>query len=269
MHYADGRAHRHGRGFLGFGLVSTQDIETGSVVTDHFDNMTFDSTFRTFPFAGMAVLSETSILAGPNDPDPARVDTTSQRFEPEVRVTNSGATYFVATRSTEHTRVQNGDVLEHSWSIIDELDDDGNILHTRSFTEGVDQLDETKRVVANNHDWWLLGLEERVKTCSTALGETSCRELSNEYNAYGEVWRSTRAPDDMDARRVVRSVRDEYGNVIHVLADDDFGHHREACVTYEPTGTFPWATKKIVGDDRRECSQRQARLQDHQEIANR
>lgn len=247
LHYSDGRAHRHGRGFLGFAEVSTRDVETGAVSEDHFDNLTFDETFRTFPLAGMVVASKTTSPAGPNDPDPMRIDTTSLRFEREVHPTNGGATHFMATRSTEKVRAQNGDVLERTWSLVDEIDDDANVLHSRSFTDGVDLLEETKRVVVNDHTWWLLGLEQHVEMCSTSLGETKCRELANEYNARGEVWRSTRAPGDTDARRVVRSVRDEYGNVIHVLADDDFGHHREACVTFEPTGTYPWAMKNGAG----------------------
>ncbi|HVK70998.1 MAG TPA: hypothetical protein VM694_41365, partial [Polyangium sp.] len=46
---------------------------------------------------------------------------------------------------------------------------------------------------------------------------------------------------------MVHFLRDDFGNVTSVLADDAFGHHREACVTYEPSGTYPWATRNAEG----------------------
>ncbi len=54
-------------------------------------------------------------------------------------------------------------------------------------------------------------------------------------------------PDDSTAHLVTFFLRDAYGNITNVISDDEFGNHREACRTYEPTGTFPWATQNALG----------------------
>ncbi|MDI1433322.1 FG-GAP-like repeat-containing protein [Polyangium sorediatum] len=240
VEYRDGRAHRHGRGFLGFGARIVRDLDTGTEVHERSDNVTFDSARRTFPFAGMVIESETRISA-------AREEVSSYYVEPEVIPTSGGATYFVTTRRTEKRREQDGDLLERTWTVVDDVDTFGNVLEMRSFTEGVDLLNKTTRTVTNDPALWLLGLVEKEKTCSSALGATQCRETEQAFDLRGALWRSTRAPNDPAARRVVHFLRDDFGNVTSVLADDAFGHHREACVTYEPSGTYPWATRNAAG----------------------
>jgi hypothetical protein len=52
LRYRDGRYHRLGRGFLGFGERLLTDLDTGAGVADFYDNLTFDEALRVFPFAG-------------------------------------------------------------------------------------------------------------------------------------------------------------------------------------------------------------------------
>lgn len=59
--------------------------------------------------------------------------------------------------------------------------------------------------------------------------------------------KAERAPDDTKAHLTTYFLRDHYGNTTNVISEDDFGNHREACVTFEPTGTFPWATRNAEG----------------------
>ncbi|MBK9261884.1 MAG: RHS repeat-associated core domain-containing protein [Polyangiaceae bacterium] len=241
MHYRDGRAHRHGRGFLGFAEVETRDVDTGIATRRRFDNVTFDPTFKTFPFAGIP--SETRSTT----PLPTTTLETRTSAKYEVVSTNAGKTYFVATRSTEKLRKEGADVLERSWTIVDDVDDYGNVLQWRSGSDGVDVLNASTRIVKNDPATWLIGLVEQDSTCSTALGETRCRTTTMKHNALGEVFRIDRAPNDTTAHLVTYLIRDQYGNVINAIAEDDFGNHREECVTYEPTGTFPWAVRNAAG----------------------
>ena len=62
LRYRDGRYHRLGRGFLGFGERLLTDLDTGAGVADFYDNLTFDEALRVFPFAGQ--LQRVSLAAG-------------------------------------------------------------------------------------------------------------------------------------------------------------------------------------------------------------
>jgi RHS repeat-associated protein len=241
MHYRDGRAHRHGRGRLGFGEVETRDVDTGISTRQRFDNLTFDATLRAFPFAGRPMETTTTT------PLPTMTLETTTSILPEIVPTNGGKTYFVMTRSTEKVRKEGAEALERSWSIVDDIDDFGNVLQWHSGSDGVDLGHSSTREVKNDIEKWLIGLVEKETTCSTALGETLCRTTTNKFNSRGEVYRQERAPDDTTAHLVTHFVHDKFGNVTNVIADDDFGHHREACTTYEPTGTFPWAMRNAAG----------------------
>ncbi len=246
MAYRDGRAHRLGRGFLGFGEVEIVDADTGAKTRTVYDNQTEDTTTHVFPYVGKPVLTEAVIPAGVDDPDPMRIDRVEVRRVYELKRSYNDKTYFVVDRVKETKREQNGDLLEHSFQAFDKYDSDANLLQWRAWAEGVDQFDEGKRVVLNDHASWLLGLVKSTEQCSTALGEKQCREEESELNGRGEIWKTTRAPKDPEARRVVQWGRDGFGNVTNVLADDEFGNHREACFTFEPTGTFVWATENAA-----------------------
>ncbi|XXU62854.1 hypothetical protein WME78_29740 [Sorangium sp. So ce1097] len=50
--YRDGRYHRLGRGFLGFGERIVTDLDTGGVTIDVYDHVTLDDELKVFPFAG-------------------------------------------------------------------------------------------------------------------------------------------------------------------------------------------------------------------------
>ncbi|KYF88288.1 hypothetical protein BE20_23450 [Sorangium cellulosum] len=44
--YRDGRYHRLGRGFLGFGERLVTDLDTGAATLDVYDHVTFDDELR-------------------------------------------------------------------------------------------------------------------------------------------------------------------------------------------------------------------------------
>jgi hypothetical protein len=127
------------------------------------------------------------------------------------------------------------------------VDDYGHVLQWRSGTENADVFTTSNRDIKNDSASWLLGMVERESTCSTALGETQCRKSTAKFNSRGEVYRMDRAPDDTTAHVVTYIIRDKYGNPVNMIADDDFNNHREGCVTFEPTGTFPWAKRNAAG----------------------
>src|SRR5262249_33456188 len=52
VRYRDGRDHRLGRGFLGFGERIITDLDTGFGTADLYDNTTFVEDLHVFPFAG-------------------------------------------------------------------------------------------------------------------------------------------------------------------------------------------------------------------------
>ena len=215
MHYRDGRAHRLGRGYLGFGEVETRDADTGLATRQRFDNVTFEPTSKTFPFAGRVAETRTTT------PLPTTTLETTTSAVHEVVSTNAGQTYFVMTRSMEKLRKEGTDVLERSWTIVDDVDDFGNVLQSHAGSDNVDVLNTSTRVVENHVASWLLGLVTEETTCSTALGETQCRTSTMEHTPFGEPFRIDRAPNDPTAHIVTYLIRDRYGNVTNTMAEDD------------------------------------------------
>src|SRR5262245_13448249 len=55
VRYRDGRYHRLGRGFLGFGERIVTDLDTGGGTADFYDNTAFVAGLNVFPFAGQVV----------------------------------------------------------------------------------------------------------------------------------------------------------------------------------------------------------------------
>jgi len=114
------------------------------VTLQHFDNVTFDETLRAFPFAAMPFETITTI------PVEGKLLESSTRYEYEVRSTNAGKTYSVFARQAETMRKENAQLLQRSWTTIDDVDESGNALDIRAGTDGVDLLERTYCLAAAN-----------------------------------------------------------------------------------------------------------------------
>jgi RHS repeat-associated protein len=272
MRYRDGRAHRLGRGFLGFGTVMTIDDELNAGRADVYDNVTHDLTFNTFPFAGSLVHSWSWVpeVAGPwnkiafsyTDWTLVSALSTGQAGAPwtyftlpvETRTRKSEDLFLSANGTStmlafvaDHAANPMGDLLDTS-EVVSGYDSYGNIMVQQRTTANVDDVRTVERHPYNDANNWLLGEVTKEVACSTALGDTKCRTTVRTYNARGEVETEGRGdPANPETTRNTTFARDDFGNLILVTADDAFGNHRSACITYEKEGIFPYAFSRAVG----------------------
>jgi RHS repeat-associated protein len=271
VRYRDGRAHRLGRGFLGFGTVLTIEDNLNAGRAEVYDNVTADPMFNTYPFAGSLVRSWSWVpeVAGPW----SKIAFTYTDWTLEKRdvfPAGLGLTYFTIpikthTRKSEDFDLPVGDTLtllafvaEHAANPAGELldtteevtsyDDYGNVFGEARATVDVDDFRTVERKVTPDENTWLLGDVTNEKSCSTSLGVTKCQTTSRSYNALGEADTEDRGdPGDVSTTRKTVFTRDEFGNLTLVTADDEFGNHRSACITYEKEGIFPYAFSRAVG----------------------
>ncbi|MFS8067171.1 MAG: RHS repeat domain-containing protein, partial [Byssovorax sp.] len=272
VHYRDGRSHRLGRGFLGFGTVLTIEDDLRAGRAEFYDNITFYPTFQVFPHAGSVVRAWSWV------PELFQQYTRiAFAFTDRTMVTaNSGLaggsfhTYFtvpiaVHTRKSEDVHVplggtptllafvadraanSVGDLLDTTES-ISSYDGYGNLLEVTRTTADVDDIRTVSRHADNDEASWLIGKVTSETTCSASLGEQKCQTTDLSYNDRGEVETEQRGdPGDPETTRKIAYERDDYGNLILVKADDAFGNHRSACVTYESEGIFPYAFSRLLG----------------------
>src|SRR5262249_5680056 len=102
VRYRDGRYHRLGRGFLGFGERIVTDLDTHAGTAAFYDNVTAKSlgAVTVFPFAGQ-VQHEWRWAPGlPAQPKPDQIELSFGDVTPTFVPTNGGATYF--TLATKH-----------------------------------------------------------------------------------------------------------------------------------------------------------------------
>ena len=273
VRYRDGRAHRLGRGFLGFGTVLTIEDNLNAGHAEAYDNITPDSTFNTFPFAGSVVRSwswvpeksgqvQTMIALGYTD---RTVETRDSVFKAGIPLTYFTMPISTRTRRSEdlnlsvgsgstllafvaaHAADPQGDLLDTTEE-VSSYDNYGNVLVQQRTTVSVDDVGTVERGVDNDASGWLLGEVTKEVVCSTSLNDTQCRTTSRTYNVKGEVETEDRGdPGDPTTARKTAFSRDDFGNLILVTADDNFGNHRSACITYEKEGIFPYAFSRAVG----------------------
>lgn len=273
VRYRDGRAHRLGRGFLGFGTVLTIEDNLNAGHAEVYDNITPDPSFNTFPFAGSVVRSwswvpeksgqsHTMVALGYTERTLTRALSTGQAGAPW--------TYFIVPVETHTLKSEDifppangtptlsafaanyaaspvGDLLDTTAAIWG-WDAYGTILDEQRTTATVDDVSTTERKADNDASNWLIGKVTMEKACSTSLNETQCRTTSRTYNARGEAETEDRGdPADPTTTRKTAFTRDDFGNLILVTADDAFGNPRSACITYEKEGIFPYAYSRAVG----------------------
>ncbi|WP_437967625.1 RHS repeat-associated core domain-containing protein [Sorangium sp. So ce260] len=263
--YRNGKYHRLGRGFLGFGARIVRDVDSGAGSAEFFDNVTFDPSDGSFPLVGQAV-REWRWNPEPPQKGVSRVELSYTERLIHTIVTNRGKSYFTLPvyqrqrrEQGEHRR-DSGETLEeyvrdtwyspaqvvgHTEKLVSAWDAFGNVREESTSTTGVDLTLKVKRTFRNDEDAWLIGLLETQQECSRALSLEQCRTSSRTYDRRGRVRAESAGSDDGDPETQVRLryTRDAFGNVVWTRAEDAFGQRREACVAYDAEGVFPYAQR--------------------------
>lgn len=263
--YRNGRYHRLGRGFLGFGARIVRDIGTGAGSADFYDNTTYDGGVRAFPFAGRveATWRWSPSLRNELHPDPSAVELEYSRALQQVIATQAGS-YYTLPLATHRTRQQGSfkpgagmtleeyvratetapaTVMSDTWQVISDFDEHGNVLRESSSTDGVDLQSEIVRVFDNDVSTWRIGELRELTECSKALGIQQCRTTRRQYDARGRVWKEDVLGASGDAETEVHTwfQRDGFGNLEVTASRDGFGSRRAACTSYDAEGLFPFA----------------------------
>jgi RHS repeat-associated protein len=271
VQYRDGRYDRLGRGSLGFGERIVRDLDTltgreaGSI--ELYDNVTYDGTYATYPYAGQATRSW-SWGFPETDGNPLEILTTSRESWMLTRTTSNGATYFTLPWKTQIRKGKssyssNGGtfdtvvaaaaaspdfVISNSFHVVSDFDDYGDVLVEDDTVDDVDLATTTTRTYQSDPSAWRVGELESESMCSSALGATQCRASGVTYNSYGEIdTLSIGDTSDPETQLTTTFGYDASGNVVTVRADDAFLHHRSSCVSYEPEGYFPYAAGNAAG----------------------
>ncbi|WP_437485325.1 RHS repeat-associated core domain-containing protein [Sorangium sp. So ce1014] len=264
--YRDGRYHRLGRGFLGFGERIVTDLDTGAARIDVYDHVTFDDELQVFPFAGHVRRTWRWAPGLPSQPSPEQIELSFLDVKRTVVPTNDGATYFTLPTERRVRRAQGvypppsgampsletyvrqvegggggATLLRDSMSKVTEFDDFGNVRAEEASTGGVDLTLNVTRTFKNDTERWVLGQLETQKECSAAAGLSQCRTLTRTTTIHGEVdTESTESDDGLpDTKLSLTYTRDEFGNITGVTAEDAFGHKRTSTTELDEEGLFP------------------------------
>jgi RHS repeat-associated protein len=259
LRYRDGRYHRLGRGFLGFGERLLTDLDTGAGVADFYDNLTFDEALRVFPFAGQVQREWRWYPGLPEQPDPEKIELSFTDLTRTLVPTSDHATYFTLPTHRRVRRAQgtvSGDVetyvakveagggatlLRDTTVNVTDFDLFGQIRKEDVTVAGLDLTFHVERDFKNDTDRWVLGQLQSQKECSSAAGISQCRTLTRTTTIYGEVETESTASDDgiPDVQLTTVYARDAFGNLEGITSNDAFGHHRASSATYEPEGIYP------------------------------
>src|SRR5262249_19101134 len=109
VRYRDGRYHRLGRGFLGFGERIVTDLDTLAGAADFYDNVTSQSlgAVTIFPYANQAQHRWHWFPGLPTQPNPNQIELSFTDLTPTVVSTSGGASYFTLT-TKQRTRREQG-----------------------------------------------------------------------------------------------------------------------------------------------------------------
>ncbi|WP_437668820.1 RHS repeat-associated core domain-containing protein [Sorangium sp. So ce131] len=268
VRYRDGRYHRLGRGFLGFGERVVVEVDTGAAAAERYDNVTFDEELQVFPFAGR-VKQEWRWAPGlPGQPRPDQIEMSFLDVKRELVPTSEGASYFTLPTERQLRRAQGvyppesgeaptarayveqverggGDhgatTVRDSVATVTDFDAFGNVRGEEVSSRGVDLTLEVTRTYKNDTERWVLGQLQTEKECSTAAGSSQCRTLARTTADYGEVETESIDSDEgiTDTKLDIVYARDAFGNITGVAAEDAFGHHRSWSTEYDAEGLFP------------------------------
>ncbi|WP_437570485.1 RHS repeat-associated core domain-containing protein [Sorangium sp. So ce542] len=268
--YRNGRYHRLGRGFLGFGKRIVRDLDTGSGTVEFYDNVTFDKDLNVFPYAHQVMREVRYSPLETHDQAPSGIVELSHTSSLIQTVkTNGGGTYFTLPVFRRDIRGQGeyspagGQSLE-AYAIdragfppilmsdatiaYGHYDEFGNILAESSSTTGADFSLLVKRKYTNDTAAWLIGKLDAVNECSSASGIDQCRRMSRTYNTRGQVVReSVGTEGDPQTELHLTYTRDVYGNLRITRAVDAFGARRNSCISYDEERIFPYARSNAEG----------------------
>ncbi|XXU32019.1 RHS repeat-associated core domain-containing protein [Sorangium sp. So ce887] len=266
VRYRDGRYHRLGRGFLGFGERIVVDLDTRAGTAERYDNVTFDEELEVFPFAGQVKQQRRWAPGRPGQPRPDPIELSFLDVERTLVPTSEGASYFTLPTERRTRRAQGvvppesgeaptveayvelvdhggggATLLRDSVAKVTEFDAFGNVITEEVSTRGVDLTLDITRTYKNDTERWVLGQLATEQACSAAAGRSQCRLLTRTTTDYGEIDTESTDSDEgiPDTKLDVVYTRDDFGNVTGVTADDAFGHHRAWSTTYDPEGIFP------------------------------
>ena len=272
LKYRDGRYHRLGRGFLGFGSRLTVDVDTGATREEVFDNRTYDSTLKVYLKAGHVVHEKRWTPPLPGQPAP-RMELSFVDVDLATVKTYGGQTYFTMPmkrrirqkQATYHPSA--GETAEalarfveaaddwalppitDSTTLVTNYDTFGNVLAEETTTGGVDLSLSTTRTYDNDQGAWRIGRLTHERQCSSAGGVAQCRITDRAYGGFGQITNETRSTEDNnpETRLEASFLYDAFGNLVHTKAKDGLGNERASCVSYEPEGIFPFAHKNAAG----------------------
>ncbi|XXY17780.1 RHS repeat-associated core domain-containing protein [Sorangium sp. So ce216] len=268
--YRNGRYHRLGRGFLGFGKRIVRDLDTGSGTVEFYDNVTFDGKLNVFPYARQVMREVRYSPPETRDQAPSEVVELSHTNSLLVTVkTNGGSTYFTLPFFRRDVRGQGvysptGEQSLEAYALdragfppilmsdatitYGDHDEFGNILTESSSTEGADLTLLVKRKYTNDTASWLIGKLDSVTECSGASGIDQCRTMSRKYNTRGQVIEeSVGAEGDQQTELHLTYARDVYGNLRGTRSVDAFGARRNSCISYDEERIFPYARSNAEG----------------------
>ena len=265
VRYRDGRYHRLGRGFLGFGERVVVDLDTLAGTADFYDNVTEKDlgTVPTFPYAGQVQHEQRWFPGLATQPDPNQFEATFTDVTPAFVPTNGGASYFTLTTArrvrhaegtypnaaatTAQTYVTQiaagtgGTVLLDATTTISAYDPFGFPLPEDIAAAGVDLTLHVDRTYLDDTTSWILGQLQTQKECSSAAGLSRCRTLMRHTTQYGEIHDDTLDSDEgiPDTQLSVTYNRDAFGNVLQAVATDAFAHTRTSSATYDADNIYP------------------------------
>ncbi|WP_437576987.1 RHS repeat-associated core domain-containing protein [Sorangium sp. So ce887] len=266
VRYRDGRYHRLGRGFLGFGERVVIDLDTRAGTAERYDNVTFDEELEVFPFAGQVKQQRRWAPGLPGQPRPDRIELSFLDVERTLVPTSEGASYFTLPTERRIRQAQGvyppesgaaptveayvelvdrggggATLLRDSVARVTEFDAFGNVITEEVSTRDVDLTLDITRTYKNDTERWVLGQLATEQACSAAAGRSQCRLLTRTTTDYGEIDTESTDSDEgiPDTKLDVVYTRDDFGNVTGVTVDDAFGHHRAWSTTYDPEGIFP------------------------------
>ncbi|WP_437732665.1 RHS repeat-associated core domain-containing protein [Sorangium sp. So ce1335] len=264
--YRDGRYHRLGRGFLGFGERIVTDLDTGAAALEVYDNVTYDDELQVFPFAGRVARTWRWAPGLPTQPRPEQIELALLDVQRTLVPTNDGATYFTLPTERRLRRAQGiypppsgqppaietyvrqveaggggATLLQDSVSKVTDFDAFGNVRAEEVATGGVDLTFNVTRTFKNDTERWVLGQLETKKECSAAAGSSQCRILTRTTTIYGEVdTESTESDDGLpDTKLKLTATRDDFGNITAITAEDAFDHRRTSSTELDDEGMFP------------------------------
>ena len=270
--YRNGRHHRLGRGWLGFGTRIVRDLATRAGTAEFYDNTTFDGAVAAFPYTGQVMEAWRWSPSLPPDPTTG-LEVGLELLYTDVlyqTVTQPGGTYFTIAVVRHERRAQDSftpggaltlegyvreiqaspaEVLGETHHLVGDYDAYGNVLDELTVTEGVDLELHVTRQFDNDEDEWLVGRLKTLNECSSAAGLTQCRTSTRTYDSLGRVRTESAGSDDADpeTQLSIGYARDDFGNIIATVAEDAFGHTRTSCTSYDEDGVLPYAQRNPAG----------------------